>query len=103
MPFLPISTEAAFIGDIPRIPFILPGSKDLADRVATELGQGNAVLLQNHGLIVAGYTLRRAVDMTKIIEQTAMQILGCLAAGKQPPVLPDDIVEVMREAGDLVG
>ena len=26
------------------------------------------------------------VDMTKIIEQTAMQILGCLAAGKKPPV-----------------
>ena len=56
-----------------------------------------AVLLQNHGLVVAGYTLRRAVDMTKIIEQTAMQILGCLAAGKKPPVLPDDIVD-----GDIV-
>ena len=65
--------------------------------------ESTVALPQNHGLVVAGYTLRRAVDMTKIIEQTAMQILGCLAAGKEPPVLPDDIVEVMREAGDLIG
>ena len=102
-PFLPISTEAAFIGEIPRVPFILPGSQELAERVVGSMGEGSAVLMRNHGLVVAGLSLRRAVDVTKIIEQTAMQILACYAAGREPPVLPDDVVRTLGEAGDMVG
>ncbi len=103
LPFLPISTEAAFVGDIPRVPFIMPGTRELADAIAAALaGGGWAVLMQNHGLLVGGRTLRRAADMVEIIDRTAQVILGCHAVGQEPPVLPPELVEKLQALGDLM-
>jgi autoinducer 2 (AI-2) kinase len=102
LPFLPISTEAAFFGDIPRIPFVMPGTQDLADAVAHAMKESWAVLMQNHGLLVAGRNLRRASDMTEIIDRSAQVILGCHAVGREPPVLPPEAVAELRRMGDLV-
>ena len=102
LPFLPISTEAAFFGDLPRVPFIMPGTEALAQAVEVAAGESWAVLLVNHGLLVAGRSLRRAADMVEIIERSAEVILGCYAVGKEPPVLPEKIVAELRALGDLV-
>ena len=102
LPFLPISTEAAFFVDIGRIPFVMPGTQALADAVVAAMGTGWAVLMRNHGLLVAGRTLRRAADMAEIIERTAQVILGCHAVGKEPPVLPEDVVDMLSKYGDLM-
>ncbi|MEM9255790.1 MAG: NAD(P)-dependent oxidoreductase [Pseudomonadota bacterium] len=102
LPFLPISTEAAFFGNIPRIPFTMPGTPELADAVAEAMQDEWAVLLINHGIIVGGRSLRRAADMVEIIERTAEVILGCYAVGKEPPLLPAEAVEHFRKMGDIV-
>ena len=102
LPFLPISTEAAFLGEIPRLPFIMPGTTELADAVGEAAQDSHAVLLKNHGLLVAGMSLRKAADMTEVVERTAEIILGCYAVGKEPPVLPDDVVAQLREMGDMM-
>jgi len=102
LPFLPISTESAFLGDVPRVPFIMPGTQELAQAVVEALGDGAAVLLQNHGLFVVASSLRRAANMVEVAERTAEVILGCYAAGKEPPSLPEDIVATLRQVGKML-
>ncbi len=102
LPFLPVSTEAAFLGDIPRVPFIMPGTEELANAVGAAARNGWAVLMQNHGILVAGRSIRRAADMTEIVERSSEVILGCYAVNKPPTTLPDDVVQMLQQMGDLL-
>jgi autoinducer 2 (AI-2) kinase len=102
LPFLPVSTEAAFFQKIGRVPFLMPGTQELADAVVEAIGEGWAVLLQNHGVLVAGRSLRRAADLAEVIERSSELILGCYAVGKEPPVLPAETVEMLSKLGDVM-
>ncbi len=102
IPFTPVTTEAAFFGDIPRVPFIMPGSEELAAAAKDALGDGSAVLLQNHGLIVAASSLRQAANATEVIERVSHLIWSCHVAGRPAPPLPDDMLAMLREIGRMM-
>ena len=59
------------VGRLPLIPYFAPGDKDLARAVEARIGQSHAVLLANHGPIVAGRTLEEAQYATEELEETA--------------------------------
>jgi len=97
IPFLPISTDSAFLGELTRVPFISPGTNDLGKAVAEAMAESFAVIMQNHGLVVGGKNLRQAADITLIVESTAKKILTSYMVGKGPLQLPPEAIEEFRK------
>ena len=102
LPFLPVTTEAAFFREVPVVPFIMPGTKELAEAVVKAMGRNPVCLLQNHGVVAAATSLRRACNILEVVERTAQLIWGCYAVGKKPPTLPKDVVRTLREVGEMM-
>lgn len=63
------------LGDLPVAPFALPGSAALADGVAALAADAPAMLLANHGSLVAGTHLTGALDLAEELEAAAQVVL----------------------------
>jgi len=63
------------IGQLPLIPYFPPGAVELAKAVTEMASRHHAVLLANHGPVVAGKSLADAVYATEELEETAKLFL----------------------------
>ena len=63
------------IGKLKLLPYYAPGDMALADAVREVAGRHHAVLLANHGPVVAGKDLETAVYATEELEETARLFL----------------------------
>jgi ribulose-5-phosphate 4-epimerase/fuculose-1-phosphate aldolase len=59
------------VGKLPLVPYYAPGDKALGDAVGRMAAKHSAVLLANHGPVVAGSSLPAAVDAMEELEETA--------------------------------
>jgi 3-dehydro-4-phosphotetronate decarboxylase len=59
------------IGTLPLVPYFAPGDMKLADAVRKMASRHHAVLLANHGPVVAGSNLAAASDAIEELEATA--------------------------------
>ena len=59
------------VGRLPLVPYFRPGDFDLAEAVRGFAGEHHAVLLANHGPVVAGSDLDAAVNAIEELEETA--------------------------------
>ena len=71
-PIPPISAYYVMkIGNLVLLPYYAPGDMTLANAVRAAAGKHHAILLANHGPIVAGRDLEAAVSATEELEETA--------------------------------
>jgi len=59
------------VGRLPLVPYFRPGDLELAEAVRGFAGRHHAVLLANHGPVVAGADLDAAVNAVEELEETA--------------------------------
>jgi len=83
------------IGVLPLIPYFAPGDLDLARAVREMASNHHAVLLANHGPVVAGTSLEDAVYATEEREETAKLYL-LLRDKPTRPLTPDQIDDLER-------
>ena len=82
------------VGRLPLVPYHPPGDESLAHAVAKLAGTHHAVLLANHGPVVAGTSLANAVYATEELEETAK--LTLLLHGRETRPLTAGQVEDLR-------
>jgi ribulose-5-phosphate 4-epimerase/fuculose-1-phosphate aldolase len=63
------------IGSLPLVPYYAPGDMALAQAVRGFAGRHHAVLLANHGPVIAGSSLAAAADAVEELEATAKLFL----------------------------
>ncbi len=83
------------VGVLPLVPYIPPGSLDLARAVKELAGKHHAVLLANHGPVVAGKSLEDAVYATEELEETAKLYL--MLRGQDARFLTSEQMDDLRE------
>jgi 3-dehydro-4-phosphotetronate decarboxylase len=83
------------IGTLPLVPYYAPGDLKLAEAVRGYAGRHHAMLLANHGPVVAGTSLSAAADAIEELEATARLYL--LVRGQDVRALtPAQVAEVKR-------
>jgi 3-dehydro-4-phosphotetronate decarboxylase len=82
------------IGKLPLVPYYAPGDLALADAVRKVAAKHHAVLLANHGPVVAGTSLAAAADAVEELEATAKLYL--LLRGQSVRLLTAEQVASLR-------
>ena len=83
------------VGRVKLLPFFLPGDPAMGEAVRGLAGKRSAVLLANHGPVVAGKDLWAAIFATEELEETAK--LALLTKGLQSRRLEDDDVSALLQ------
>jgi 3-dehydro-4-phosphotetronate decarboxylase len=83
------------VGTLPLIPYYPPGDPTLADAVGALAGKHHAVLLANHGPVVAGSSLSAAVNAIEELEETARLYL-LLRQEKTRWLTPEQVAELRQ-------
>ncbi len=78
------------VGRLPLVPYHPPGDLSLADAVRKLAGKHHAVLLANHGPVVAGSSLDAAANAIEELEETAKLFL-LLGGAKLRLLTPEQV------------
>ena len=94
--FIPVNAEVAMLSSLPIIDWA-SGTEESSRAVVKALDKnGYFVIIQNHGLVVAGPTLTWAAEVTDMIEVSCRILVTCRMMGVEPHVIPQNVVDLIR-------
>ena len=79
------------------VPFTMPGSNEVAERVVEALGaDGRAVLIKNHGMFCCGKNMKAAMAAAIYTEEMAQTAYYAKVLGVYQP-MPEEAIRKMKE------
>lgn len=99
--FLPSLTPYAImkLGKVKLLPFFLPGDSAMGEAVRGLAGKRSAVMLANHGPVVAGKDIEAACNAIEELEYTAR--LAMITRERSPRALTDEQVKALVAKFDV--
>jgi len=86
------------VGTLQLLPYVAPGDPAATTVIEAAARRGHALLLRNHGPVVAGVDLDTALDALEELEHTAQ--LFFLTAGHRTSALTDDQLSALAARDD---
>lgn len=87
------------LGKVKLLPFFLPGDQAMGEAVRGLAGKRSAVMLANHGPVVAGKDIEAACNAIEELEYTAR--LAMMTRGQSPRTLTDAQVKALVAKFDV--
>ncbi|MBU2941909.1 aldolase [Shimia thalassica] len=87
------------LGRVKLLPFFMPGDSAMGAAIRGLAGKRSAVLLANHGPVVAGKDLWAATYAIEELEETAK--LSLLTRGLSPVGLPEETIQQVAKTFDV--
>ena len=99
----PLTSEMIIsLGRVPLAAYATPGTTEVADSIAGLVGDHNAIMLANHGVVTCGRDLETAFQRMETVEQAAkISLAAALAGGGRmiPPGKVEKLEEIRRKLG----
>jgi L-ribulose-5-phosphate 4-epimerase len=103
IPVVLTSMGDEFGGPIPCGGFALIGSEAIGQLVISTLGDGNAVLLKNHGVFTVGKTGEAAVKTAVMLEDAAHTVWAAMLLGEPDVISPEDVARLHKRYTTIYG
>lgn len=86
-----------YVGPVAVVPYLAPGSRELADAVTLAIAGHNLAILSNHGQVVVGEGFDQVIEKGTYFELACKIILG---AGQQVQFLSKEAIADLRRKGE---
>jgi L-fuculose-phosphate aldolase len=82
---------------VPLAPYAIFGTPELAEGICETIGDGNAVLLSNHGLVAVGVSLSKAFSTAEMVEYVAKLYLITRSVGSPVVLNREEMQDVLEK------
>ena len=84
------------LGPVALVPYATPGTQELADNLSRFLPTHDAFLLENHGALTVGDTVRQAANRMDLVEQNARVTMVVRQLGQPFQLSPHELERLME-------